>query len=98
MDQLGTIAASCCSRQERQQLLAFAAQIVRCGLTRPHKVTDRLVNRVRHPHRCQLACPMQACQRDRIPPVGLDVLARPFRDQRRGDHHAVMAQIPNVAI
>ena len=41
---------------------------------------------------------MQPRQRDRIPPVRLDPLARPFRDQSRSDHHAFVAERLDLAI
>ena len=62
--------------QEGQQLLALPPQIVSRRLTGANKVPDRLVSRVGRPHPCQFAGPMQACQRNRIPPVRLDPLAR----------------------
>jgi hypothetical protein len=40
---------------DHEQLLALTAQIVRCHLPRPHKVTDRFMNRVGHPHGDKLA-------------------------------------------
>src|SRR5215204_3500649 len=39
---------------------------------------------------------MQPRQRDRVPPVRLDPLARPLRDQSRRNHHAVVAKIPDL--
>ena len=47
------------TQQEGKQLLAFAAQIVRCRLARSHEVTDRLAYRVGYPHRGKLAGPVQ---------------------------------------
>jgi hypothetical protein len=41
---------------------------------------------------------MQPRQRDRIPPVRLDALARPFRDQSRSDHHAIVAESLDLPI
>ena len=45
----------------------------------PHKITHRLMSRVRRPNSCQLAGAMQSRQRDRVASVRLDALARPFR-------------------
>ena len=42
------------AQQKRQQLLALAAKILRCGGARSDKIADRFVHRVRHPNRCQL--------------------------------------------
>ena len=44
-----------------------------------------------HPHRRQLARPVQLGQAGGIPPVGLDPVARPLRDQRGGDHDAFVS-------
>ena len=66
------------------------------GFPSPDQIADSLVDHVRHPDPGQLARPMQPRQRDRVPPVGLDPLARPLRDQRRRNHHAVVAKIPNL--
>ena len=41
---------------------------------------------------------MQPRQRDRVAPVRLDPLARPFRNQGRSDHHAFVAEGPYLAI
>jgi hypothetical protein len=49
-------------------------------------------------HARQFAGPMQPRQRDRIPPVRLDPLARPFRDQSRSDHHAIVAESQDLPI
>src|SRR6516162_8913855 len=49
-------------------------------------------------HSCQFAGPMQSRQRDRVALVGLDPLARPFRDQSRSDHEAIVAESLNLAI
>jgi hypothetical protein len=86
------------AQQEGQQLLAFAPQIVPRRLTRPHKIAHRFMVRIRRPHSGQLAGPVQPRQRDRVAPVGLDPLARPFWDQRRSDHQAIVAESPNLAI
>ena len=85
-------------QQEGKQLLAFAAKIVRRRLAGSHKIAHRLMSRVRRPHSRQFAGPMQSRQRDRVAPVRLDALARPFRDQGRRDHHAVVAERLDLAI
>ena len=41
---------------------------------------------------------MQTRRRHRIPMVRLDPLARSFRDQRRGDHKAIMPERLDLAI
>jgi hypothetical protein len=86
------------AQQEGQELLAFAAQIVRCRIACPDQIAHRLVNRVGHPHPGQLAGPMQPRQRHRIPPVGLDPFSRPLWDQRRSDHQAGVPQSLDLPI
>jgi hypothetical protein len=86
------------TQQEGKQLLAFATKIGARRLAGPHKIAHRLVSRVRRPHARQLAGPMQPRQRDRIPTVRLDPLARPFRDQSWSDHHAIVAEGLDLAI
>ena len=45
-----------------------------------------------------IAGPMQSRERDCVAPVRLDALARPFRDQSRSDHHAIVAESLNLTI
>jgi hypothetical protein len=84
--------------QEGKQLLAFAAKIVRRRLAGADKIAHRLMSRVGRPHPRQFASPMQPRQRDRVAPVRLDPLARPFRDQGWRNHHAIVAESLNLAI
>ena len=58
----------------------------------PAKIAHRLVSRIGRPYARQFAGPMQPRQRNRISPVRFDPLARPFRDQSQGDHHAFVAE------
>jgi hypothetical protein len=83
-------------QQEGEQLLALAAQVVGCRLPGPDQVADGLMNGVRHPYPGQLARPMQPRQRDGVPPVRLDPLARPLRDQGRRDHRAIVAEVADL--
>ena len=55
------------------------------------QIAHRLVPGIGNPHRRQLARPVQLRQAGGIPPVGLDPVARPLRDQRRGDHGTLMS-------
>ncbi len=55
------------------------------------------MDHIRHPNPGQLARPIQPRQRDRVPPVGLDMLARPLRDQGRRNRHAVMTVMTKIA-
>ena len=58
----------------------------------------RFMRFVRNPYRGQLAGAMQPRQAHGIAAVGLDPVARPLRHQRRGDHHALMAERDDLAI
>lgn len=69
------------AQEEGKSLLALAAQVVGSGFAGPDQIAHSLVDHFRHPHPDQFARPMQSRQRDRVPPVGLDALARPLRDQ-----------------
>ena len=53
---------------------------------------------IRHPYRGQLARPQQTGQLHRIAPVGLHPVARPARDQRRGNHSTTVPQGDKLAI
>jgi hypothetical protein len=79
-------------QQKGKQLLALATKIVSRGLAGADKIAHSFVGGVRCPHARQFAGPMQPRQRNRISPVRLDPLARPFRDQSRSDHHAFVAE------
>ena len=84
--------------QKGQQLLALAAKIVRPRLAGAHKIAHRLMCGIGRPHARQFAGPIKPRQRDRVAPVRLHPLARSFRDQRRSDHHAVVAERLNLTI
>jgi len=59
------------------------------------------MGRIRNPDRRQFARSMQLGQVDRVPPVGLDPIARLARDQRRSHDDAIMpgeGQLPLSAI
>jgi hypothetical protein len=84
--------------QEEKQLLAFAPKIVSRRLAGPHKIAHRLMSRVWRPNPCQLAGPMQSRQRDRVAPVRLDALARPFWDQAGATTMQSVAEGVNLAV
>jgi hypothetical protein len=66
-------------KQEGKKLLALPPKIVSRGLTGANKVPDRLMSRIGRPDPCQFTGAMQTRQRNRIPTVRLDPLARSFR-------------------
>src|ERR1700737_953990 len=73
-------------QQKARELLARPAQRMHRVETGAHQIAHRLVPGVRNPHRGQLARPVQSRQTGRIPPIGLDPIARPLRDQRWRHH------------
>ena len=75
-------------QQETRELLARPAQRMHRVETGAHQIAHRLVPGIRNPHRGRLARPVQPRQTGRIPPIGLDPVARPLRDQRRRHHNA----------
>ena len=56
------------------------------------------MSRIGRPDPCQFTGTVQTRQRNRIPTVRLDPLARSFRDQRRSDHQAVVPERLHLAI
>ena len=64
--------------QEGEELLALSPKIV-SRLAGARKIAHRLMSRVGRPNSGQLARLMHTRQRNRIPPVRLDPLARSFR-------------------
>ena len=92
------------AQQERKQLLALAAPIISGRLASADQIAHSLMRRIRHPHSRQLTGSMQSRQRHRIPPVGLDPLTQPLRDQRWRNHQAGvpkrldLAQYANVRV
>ena len=79
-------------QQEALQVLARLAEHPHGRGSRPDQVAHRLVRRVRHPNRGELAGPVQLRQAQRITPVGLHPVARLARDQGRRHHHAGVAE------
>ena len=69
------------AQQKARELLARLAELADCGEARPHQIAHRFVRRIRNPDRGQFAGARQPRQMARVPPVGLDALARFARDQ-----------------
>jgi hypothetical protein len=97
----GTPVMPALTQQKPRELLAGTTQRMHRIQALSHQITHRLVSGVRDPHRRQLARPMQPRQARRIAPIGLDPVAGPLRDQRRGNDDALMCgrrQLPLDAI
>ena len=73
-------------------MLARLAEHPHGGGSGSDQVAHRLVRRVRHPNRGELARAVQLRQAQRITPVGLHPVARLARDQGRRHHHAGVAE------
>ncbi len=89
------------AQQEAGELLTSLTQTANSRQTGAHEIADRLMGRIRNPYRRQFARSMQPGQVDRVPPVGLDPIARLARDQRRSHDDAIMpgeGQLPLNAI
>jgi hypothetical protein len=82
-------------------LLACLPQAAHRRQTRSHQIAHRLVSFIGNPDGRQLTGSMPLGEIDRVPPVGLDAIAWPARDQRRCDDHAAVAgrrQLPLDAV
>src|SRR6516164_8939434 len=79
------------TQQKPGELLARPAQAAHCVEPGPHQIALRFVPSIRNPHRRQLAGPVQLRQTGGIPSIGLDPIACPLGDQRRGDHYALVS-------
>jgi hypothetical protein len=78
------------AKQKPGELLSCPPQCPHRIEACPRQVAYRLMSRIGNPHRRQLARPVQPRQAGRIPPIGLDPVARPLRDQGGGDDNAVV--------
>jgi hypothetical protein len=65
---------------------------------RTHQITDRFMSLIWNPYRGQFTSAVQIGQVDRIPPVGLDPIARFARDERRDDNNTSMSSLGQLAL
>src|SRR3954454_19009622 len=79
-------------------MLALGAQILHRSFPCPHQLADGLMRWVWNPDGREFAGAMQLGQGERVPPVGLDPLARALRDQRGRNHGTVMAERDNLSL
>jgi hypothetical protein len=86
------------AQQEAMELLACPAHRLHGGRPRPDQVAHGLMRRIGDPDRGQRAGAMQPGQRDRVTAVGLDPVARPYRNQRGRYHRAVMAKSRDLSL
>ena len=85
------------AQQELAQPVASPQLIALGRQASAHQIAQRLMRRIRHPHRRQIPAPIAARQLLGIAPVGLDPIPGLHRYQRRGDHlalHPQLAQLP----
>ncbi len=85
-------------QQKALQPLPCRAQVLYRRGPGPDQVTHRLVRRLGNSNRGQLARPVQPGQTHRVASVGLDMIAGPGRDQRRGHHHAVLPEPGDLTV
>ena len=85
-------------QQKPLQMLPRLAQNPHRGRPRPNKVAHRLMRRIRHPHRRQLARAVQLRQHHRIAAVRLHPVARLHRDERGRHHDAIMPHLDKLAM
>jgi len=86
------------AQQEAGQLLSRLAQGAHRRLACSDEITDRLMRLIRHPDRGQFTGAVQLRKVDRIPPVGLDPLARLSRDQRWRDDGAFVSRFGELSL
>ena len=86
------------TQQQRGSLLAFGAQLAHRRTARAAEVAHRLMLRVRHPNRGQIAGTQLSRQRQRITAIVLHPIARPLRDQRRCRHQAIVPKLGDLPI
>jgi hypothetical protein len=84
--------------QEALQMSARLARNPDRRCPRPHQITHRLMSRIRHPNRRQFARPMAFCQHEGIAAVGLCPVSGLYRNERRGDDHAIMPGISELPV
>jgi len=85
-------------QEKGKKLLALSPKTVSRRLTGAHKIPDRLMSRIGRPDPYQFAGTVQTHQRNRIPTIRLDPLARAFRDQRRSNRQAVVPERLHLVI
>src|SRR5438105_11168942 len=93
---LATVALAV-TQHQRLELLAYLEARTHRIDPRAAQVPDRLVTFIRDRDRHEFACACQACEIERIAPVGLDPLARPSRDPRGRHHLAAVAETCQLA-
>jgi hypothetical protein len=86
------------AQQKPRELLTCAAQGPYRVEAGPYQVAHRLMSGIGNPHRCQLACPVQLGQTGGVPPIRLDPVARPLRDQRGRHDNAFVPERRQLAL
>ena len=86
------------TQQELGQPVAGPGQVLDHVAPGAAQVPHRFLEPARHPDGHQLSGPVQAGQAPAVAAVGLDLVARRPRDQRRGHHVATHAQRPQQPV
>lgn len=96
-DGLATI-ASLVSQQECLELQSCSGTAAHRILSRTAQITDRFIDQPRDPHGFELSGSGALGQHDAVPTIGLDVIPRAPRCQRRRNHFAGIAALRQVAL
>ena len=86
------------AQQKPRELLTRAAQGPYRVEAGTHQVAHRLMSGIGNPHRRQLADPVQLRQTSGVPPIRLDPVARPLRDQRWRHDNAFVPKRRQLAL
>jgi hypothetical protein len=86
------------AQQKPRKLLTRAAQRPHRVKARPHQAAHRLMSGIGNPHRRQLAGPVQFRQTGGVPPIRLDPVTRPPRDQRGRHDNAFVPRHRQLAL
>jgi hypothetical protein len=69
------------AQKKRGGLRAFSPEVFDCCIASAYQIADRLVFFIGHPYGGEFAGPEEPCQAFGVAPVGLHVVAGPFRNQ-----------------
>jgi hypothetical protein len=85
-------------QHQRGYRLPLAAEILHGHITSSHQIPQSFVRLIGNPHVGEFSGPEQSGERDGIPPVGLDPVARFAGDQRWRNDNAIVAKTRELAV
>ena len=86
------------AQKKAQNLLAGSPHSLHCRLAGAAEIAHSFVGVVGNPNRRQFPRTEQGGQGRRVAAIGLDVIARPRRNERRRNHHTFMAKRGDLPI